>query len=162
MGVVALLTHRMKGRARLRIAAKRRDAAWFEHARRTLLQCDGVQAVEINPATGSVLVRHTADFEKIVEWAGAHDLFEVRVPAAPATPASAQFAAGLSGVDARINSLSRGAVDGRALVFAGLLAAGAWQLLRGNVWPAAGSLVWYAFNALPGVRQARAGRGDSP
>jgi hypothetical protein len=158
MDTVALLTHRTASRARLRVPARRRNATWFEQARRTLLECGAVRSVAVNPLSASILVTHAADFDQVVEFAAARGLFAVQAPSMPAIPASEHFAGKLRKVDTRLQELSRGAVDARAVAFAGLLLAGVWQLLRGNILPAAGSLVWYAFSSLPAAPARRAGR----
>jgi hypothetical protein len=142
----------MEGRVRLRVAEKRGDQAWFERMRRGLARCDGVRSVDVNAKTASVLVVHATDFDTLTTWAAEHELFVLEIPEPAAVPASAQFADRLAAVDTRVHHLSGGLVDGRAVAFVALVAAAGWQLLRGNAWPAAGSLVWYAFSVLPGRR----------
>jgi hypothetical protein len=45
--------------------------------------------------------------------------------------------------------MTSGQFDGKEAALLGLLLAGAYQIVRGNLWPAAGTLVWYAFSLLP-------------
>jgi hypothetical protein len=132
----------------------RGNDAWFDRLRRGLARCEGVRSVAVNPGTASVLILHTSSLDRIAAWANDHGFFALQADTQTAEPASAHFAGRLAAADTRVHEMSGGLVDGRSLVFVGLLVAAAWQLLRGNVWPAAGSLAWYAFNSLPAFRPA--------
>jgi hypothetical protein len=54
----AYMVHRTSDRMRIKVPGRRRDAIFFAALQRRLLQLDGVDGVEINSLTASVLIRH--------------------------------------------------------------------------------------------------------
>ena len=62
---LAQLAHAMPGRARLRVADRRGDAAYFASVAKGLSAIAGVRAVEVAPLTGSVLIQHSGPLARI-------------------------------------------------------------------------------------------------
>lgn len=108
---------------------------------------EGIKAVEFNPLTGSVLIIHQVDGEKIAEYARANNLFNLR----GLHPSPAGLQQRISGtfkvMDAELKAFTGGEIDIGGLAFLILLGAGIYQLSLGNVtalpWYGA---FWYALN----------------
>lgn len=124
---LAELVHAMPGRARLRIAEKRGDAAFFSAIALRISALPGVLQVDARPLTGSIVIEHGPPIAQIAARAAEARLFTLvetptEEPAAwPAPPIEPRLAA--AGV-------------------LGLIAV--WQLLRGRLFPPALTAAWYA------------------
>jgi hypothetical protein len=157
----AEIIHALPGRARLRVGARRRDSEWLAAAAAALRNAPGVEDVTASALTGSLLVRHRGELEEVVKWAETQELFRVVQPAeasrsdaaAPAAdePHAARLLTPL--LDPRILRLLGQRVAGRVAaesdprqVAAAVLALlGALQMARGQVLPAAVTLLTEAF-----------------
>jgi hypothetical protein len=139
---VAQVEHRIAGRMRLRVRARRGDAAFFERAAALLTKQPGIQMVRVNPRTASILIGHSGDETAVLSVAKAQGLFE----AAPAGP----------GRVAAVRSLSPGTKPASPLnvAAAGLAGAGVLQLLRGQVVGSASENLWNAYSLYAVTRQA--------
>jgi hypothetical protein len=145
----AVLVHHIAGRTRFRIPAKRGDDAYFATIGEQFSQCPGVSSVATNSVTGSVLIAHeSSDPGVLLAYARTFELFEaaetpsgapqeVRAPAAIVTE-------GLRKWDDWVRAETRDATDLRSVALIGLVAAAVWQMARGSMLPAAGTLIWYA------------------
>ena len=67
---IARLVHTMPGRARLRIAERRGDEAFFAAIATGLSTLAGVYHVEVRPLTGSVVIAHGPPVGRIGAAAG--------------------------------------------------------------------------------------------
>ena len=136
--------HRVPGRLRLRIDARRGDTAYFDRAVAALAAEPAIRSVRANARTASLLIEHAGDEAALLAHARAQHLFEVSsalgpVPRAP-LPVPRGKAAG------KPSPLQVAAVG-----FAG---AGALQLLRGRVLGSATENLWNAYLLHAGSRQA--------
>ncbi|MFA9459596.1 HMA2 domain-containing protein [Thiohalorhabdus methylotrophus] len=144
----AQIRHRLPRRARLRIPDMRGDAAYFAALEEWLGALEAVESVRADPRTGGVLIRHA---ESALDTLAARAEAEGRFRLAPQEQPSAsmdEVLARLRGIDARLNSASRGEVDLRAALFLVLLALAARQTLQGQVMAPAITLLWYARDLL--------------
>lgn len=91
---------------------------------------------------------HHTDVPSIADYAERNELFKL-APLAASVPVSAQIAGRFGALDQRLQLFSGGKVDLSSTAFFGLAAAGLFQLLRRNVWPAGLTLLWYAVSLLP-------------
>jgi hypothetical protein len=135
----------------MRISAERNNEQFFVQAHESLKRCEGVSKVETNPITGSILILHSSSIEKIKDFAEREALFVIQTPnnsAAP--PLFEQISTGLKSLDTRVADMTSGQINGKEVALSGLLLAAAYQLVKGNFWPAGGTLVWYALTLLPG------------
>jgi hypothetical protein len=124
---LAQVAHAMPGRARLRVADRRGDAAYFASVSKGLAGIAGVRAVEVAPLTGSVLIQHSGPLARIGVAAQDARLFvvgEAPQGAARAAPADA--------------------IDPKAVAALALFAAALWQMSKQSVLPPAITLLWYA------------------
>ena len=144
----AFITHRMAGRLRLRVPSRKGDLVYFASVRDALSSVKGVDSIEVSPMTGSVLMRMSAPFEAI-DAARPADLFNVvEAPQAAegATGLQTSVSALFGSIDDRIKSVTGKGVDLAGLAFLGLVAAGIYQIARGNFTaPAWYTAFWYAF-----------------
>lgn len=151
----ALIRHSMAGRTRLQVPERRRDTEYFERLVRGLAAIEGVQSIEANLLTGSVLFRHGEDLAAILEEAVRLGLFVLDL-ASPAAgePLLARVHERLHSADHRILDATRGQLDLNGALLLALAAAGTLQILRGAVLPTGVNLLWYAFG-LAWFRPAR-------
>jgi len=140
----AELVHQIQGRLRVRIPGQRRNSEYFAKIRKCLAKLEGVQSVETNYLSGSVLVLHQSSPRAIQDYAEEKGLFQVRRSNSPVVALSQRIASGLRQVEGRVNAFTQGEVDMTGLAFLGLAVAGGYQILKKNVWPAGVTLLWYA------------------
>ncbi len=148
------LTHLVAGRLRVKLPARRRDAAFFADLSRRLAQCDGVREVHVNPLTGSVLVLHATTPEAIAAYATEHGLFSLQLD--PVSSDKTFFARAYALVSDRPARPTRRAggvpEEERERIRASRLSAtlaglGTLQTVRGQVMAPAITLFWYAYDA---------------
>jgi hypothetical protein len=123
---LAQVAHAMPGRARLRVADRRGDAAYFASISKGLSAIAGVRAVEVAPLTGSVLIQHSGPLARIGVAAQEARLFVVGE-----APQVARVAPEAS-------------LDPKAVAALALLGAALWQMSRESIFPPAITLLWYA------------------
>ena len=182
----AELVHQLPGRLRLRIAARRGDAAFFARTAEQIRSLAPVREVAANPRTGSLLICHHGPADALLSTAEDRGLFRITVAAA-AMPARrsgraiALFApssavAGLAGLallqTARGQMLGSAtenfwiglrafAAMGRPRTAALLGAFGLYRLLRGPALGSGVSLFYYALTLRELTRWRNPGK-DSP
>jgi hypothetical protein len=190
---VAYIEHQLPGRVRLRVPSMRGEVPFFEKVVRELSQHPAVHELTATPLTGSIMLLYVEPLHAITATAVDQNLFETgRVHAAPegAEPDTAGgvskeplltngFATGLSGLSlfqvAQGNVLgsavenfwhSFGArrILGRPDIAAAFAALGVYQLLRGQFFGPASSLVFYALvmRQIAAMERARAAVGRVP
>ena len=165
---LAHVEHRIPGRMRLRVRARRGDAGFFERAA-DLGRVPGVRAVHSNVQTGSILVEHAGDEAAVLAAAREQGLFGVAPPtqspnplAGVETPARLNAAAlglagaGLlqvargqavgSGTENLFNAHSAYTTTGQPWLAALLATFGVIQIARGEVLGSATSLFLYALS----------------
>ena len=181
----ARVEHRLPGRVRLRVMARRGDAGFFARTVERLRALPGVRAARANRRTGSILVEHDGgDLRAIAEAAAREGLFQVEPPARPGvrTAGLAPAPDPMSLVAASFAVLAlvqggRGQVAGSASeslwnaygayaqlrrpgLALGLAALGAYRLIRGPRLSSAAALLYYALSARE--QAARRGGADRP
>jgi hypothetical protein len=158
----AILVHHIAGRTRFRIPDKRGDTAYLAGVSEQLRHCPGVTSVTSSATTGSVLVVHeTADADVLLAYARTLDLFEVLERPAAAVEKNRAPAEivndSLQRVDDWVRAETGLRTDLRSLALTGLIGAAVWQMLRGQLLPAAGTLIWYALSVAAEGRQRSSG-----
>lgn len=150
----AHVVHRTPERLRLRVPARKGDAAFFESLRSAMESAREGISVEVNPTTSSVLVRARRGTDGLLSEPAVRGFIEAtaEVPASGARTSMADggkdsrtlvdaVATAYTDLDARLKEASGGAWDMRSLVFLGLVAGGSLQLVRGKVMPAGVALL---------------------
>lgn len=144
------ISHRSAGRLRIRIPAKRRDEAFFGTVAERLSGWDSVDRVEVNPLTASVLVHCGNSDALVVEMERRNDLFALVADPAengdgkPRIVLTDRVTRLWKQGDKALRRWSDGSTDIRSAAFVVLIATAAYQLLRGQVFPPAGTLLWDA------------------
>jgi len=130
----AHIVHQLRGRVRLRIKDRREDPDYFMDLCRRLEALEGVEAVNANPTTGSVLLLHPGcAYERLQPQLVALELFEfVEVPP-PARSALSPVFEGVARIDEGLAAGTSGNYDLRTLAVLGLLGVAVHQLYRGNI-----------------------------
>jgi len=152
----AYITHVAKGRVRIKIPSRRGDRAFFSALKDKLPELSsipGVQRIEMNPTTGSVLVIHHLDLKPsdlmmmggVLEQRG---LFKLGATDLPGTSISQNIAGTFQKVNQRIADFTKGEIDLPSLAVLGLLGIGLVQIGRGQVMIPAISALWYATTLL--------------
>lgn len=140
----AHVTHKMKGRVRIRVPSKRHDHQYFSHVKQKLAEIDGVQHVETNARTGSILIRHGTDLDTIRDFAEHHGLFTIAAAAEAVLALAQKLSNRFEDIDQSVIEATRGNMDLRSIMLVTLGGAAVIQALRKDVLPPAFNLVWYA------------------
>jgi hypothetical protein len=136
---VAILSHQTPGRLRLKIPSKKGDELFFQSLKDQLSDLSGVERIEANPITGSILLIHSIDTEKIARYALDHGLFEIKWGSANATYFHREVSKAFNILDKQAKSLTAGEINLGALASLALIAAGTYQIFKGNF----AAIPWY-------------------
>lgn len=157
------LAHALPGRRRYYAAALQGDEALAARLRERLLAADGIDRVEVNPRTGSLLLFYhgtEAALDRHMEEAA----LEITPPAAP-TPQFSVAEDGLAAVGQRLRHMvgelnrkvkaaTRGWIDLPSLFSVVFLLRGVEKILLLKQLPSGPQLLWWAFSLLRGWRIA--------
>ncbi len=149
-GEPARLVHRLPGRVRLRVDAKRGDRAWFDALALELSLLENIRSVEANPLTGSLLIRHEGPLERLLEELAARGLLRVSDPEPREIPLARRLAERAEAADARLRRATAGELDLEGAALLVVLLVALVQALRGRLVGPASSLLWYAASLLRG------------
>ena len=157
------LAHALPGRRRYYAAVLQGDEALAARLKERLLAADGIDRVEVNPRTGSVLLFYhgtEAALDRHMEEAA----LEITPPAAP-TPQFSVAEDGLAiigqrlksavgALNARVKAATRGLLDLPSLFSVVFLLQGVQKMLLLKQLPSGPQLLWWAFSLLRGWRIA--------
>jgi hypothetical protein len=143
----ARICHLIPGRVRLRIPNRRGDIKYFTLLHSKLAALDGVELVVVNPSTSSLLISHSLEVKSLIEYAKAENLFEV-TPDRPSAPVAEIISGQALSVEQRLRVLSFGRLDLSSIAFLVFLCLAIVQILRGQFFAPATTLLWYAIQAL--------------
>lgn len=152
----AYVAHQTRDRIRFRIPARKGDTRFFADLEQAFAALGGVAYVEANPLTGSVLLRHTVDPDELTRYALEQRFFTLQPDALPEHTVLNLVSTRLDQFDYTVQRTTGGAVDLNELLFIGVLAASAIQLLRGKALGPASALLSYAAAILASHRAKRA------
>jgi hypothetical protein len=143
----AHVAHRAAGRVRLRVPSRRGEPAYFRALGEALSAHRGVLAVEANPLTAGVLVRHAPELplEALARLGRESALFDLTPSVASHPPAGKLLASRFRDADQALGDLTGGAVDLRSLGFLALVALALLQAARGQILAPATTLLVQAF-----------------
>lgn len=142
----ATVVHKMPGRVRIRVPARRGDVAYFGSVKDALSTLAGVEGVEVAPYTGSILVRGLAPVKDVIDAARSRGFFSVKEDKAIKVTAFHDVVANrFETLNDRIKTATGATFDLPGLAFAALMGAGIYQIARGNFTaPAWYTAFWYA------------------
>lgn len=157
----AVIQHRLPGRTRLKLEGLKGQAALMAPLSEALRQCPSVMVVEANTTLGTMLVRHTGEWESVARWAEERALLNLSTPTADSI--NQRLRAGVNGLARDLGTLSGQPVDLGDWLTVGLIGLAIHQAVQGNVMVPAVSLLWYAFNnARMGESNTAAAPGQAP
>jgi hypothetical protein len=143
----ARISHRSTGRLRVKIPSKKGDHAYLLSIKEHFSGLDSIEAVEINPLTGSVLIMHRSDEKIIAEYARANNLFDLQGHNSSPAGLQRRISGAFDSLDSGLKTATGGEIDIGGLAFLVLMGVGVYQVSVGNLtalpWYAA---FWYALN----------------
>lgn len=155
------VAHRTGDRVRLRIPARKGDAAYFARIERELAACGRVGYVEANPLTASILLHYSGTDDDLRRDAVDLGLFTVEELPPAANPVLSAAAARIDQFDRTIQRASNGSFDLLEVAFVGLVGASIVQALRGQALGPASTLMANALAILALYRARRTERDGS-
>lgn len=144
----AQLVHHALGRTRFRVPDKRRDTAYFERVAAALSRGPGVESVQYNPVTGSVLALHHGDPAALARAAEAEGLFRLAADTPKSHGVTERVAERFQSLNRQLKFLSRGELDLPGLLFLGLIAMAVEAIRREQIIAPASTLLWYALSVV--------------
>lgn len=143
MATNAMIAHRIPGRIRLIIHAKRGDSDYFADLSESLSRFPNVQSTRANPTTGSIALNFIGSLEDILQRAEQEDLLSIvdGVATGSDSPAPARSSA------SPINLVSGRDINRMFMIGSVLMIIAGYQALRGQVFPPALSVFWFAMDA---------------
>lgn len=148
----AFVTHMTAGRLRIKIPSKKGERSYFSSLQERFSGLPGVQKIEVNPLTGSVLVRHSLsvkelDLKVLSGYTEAGGLFKLGAPNGAEKPVSNKINGTFRRADEKVREFTKGELDLSTAAVLGLLGVGVVQMVRGKTAaPAWHVAFWYAFN----------------
>jgi hypothetical protein len=155
----AEVVHHIDGRTRLRVPSQLRNRRFFDEAEQRLRSMEGVEAIQTNSTTGSILLVHRGPLDRIVDDAknaGVLDILPVRKKAVlQGQPLSTRLVDSIERADRWVADRTHGSLDLSGIASLGMAGAGVVQLLRRKVLPPAMALFWYAMVLIPRKRESQ-------
>jgi hypothetical protein len=109
----------------------------------------GIESVEANPLTGSVLLIHQSDTQSLCRLIQQRRIVNLKETLKRQTTLRQDITRGVKIVNTHVASMTGGKVDLLDVAGLSLLSAGIYQLLKGNFMaPAWYTAFWYAFGLL--------------
>jgi hypothetical protein len=144
---VAVVSHRTATRLRIKIPSKRRDEVFFTALAERMSALEGVRNVESNPLTGSILLSHASDPERIIEACRKDGLVSIGGPRSVPTHLHRRLSETFGDMDLAVRRASGNEMDLGGVAFVTLVGAGIYHISIGNAaaipWYTA---AWYALN----------------
>lgn len=142
----AHIGHQTAERIRIRIPSRKGDAAYFSEVRAVLRKNVPMAGIEVNPATGSVLLKGSqVDAAAIASVGDETSLFALETRPSGIEPLSKKVATPFRDLSRSVDRFSGGELDLPGMAFLALIGVGVYQLARGNiVAPPWYSAFWYA------------------
>jgi hypothetical protein len=150
----AFICHVSTGRVRVRIPSKKNDRDYFSRLTEYLSPLPGVQKVEANPLTGSILVLHNIDLKSVddlkpvADYSEMSGLFKIIVPETSVRPLAHDVAASFAALNETVKAATSGTLDIPTLAFVGLVGVSIVQMSEGVVAVPAITALWYASTIL--------------
>lgn len=152
----AYVGHMTTERLRIKIPSKKGDKAYFLSLKDKLSQFSklpGIQKIEVNPLTGSILVLHALDIKNleintIAQYTEINGLFRLKLPASGQTPTSLKLGETFSHMNTKVKSFTGGEIDISTLAILGFLGVAIFQMKRGHVMIPGITALWYAATLL--------------
>jgi hypothetical protein len=112
----AYASHHTAGRFRIRIPSKKGDAAFFESLKALGGQFPNIHEVQVNPVTGSLLIKHSLDPATMEELARKYFPEQARQIDSPSSNIHRQVTETYHQVDTKIKKFTGGEMDVGTLI----------------------------------------------
>ncbi len=143
----AHIVHRSSRRLRLKMPVKKYREDYLKALPEKLAGCPGISEIEINPVTGSVLVKHDGNTKDIIDFVRSKGIFTIKFSSVRPPSVHQSITSVYRNLDGLVQSFSNGSTNAGGLAFLGLIAFGAIQIGKGNfAAPAWYTVFWYAMN----------------
>ncbi len=145
----AYVNHSISHRLRIKVPSKKGDASFLAFVKDHFLSLEGVEKVETNAITGSILLIHTLDSGKIAEYAEGHHLFRIEGLKThhKQTFVSRKISDTFRDLNRKVTVSTKGFANIPDLAVLTLLGLSVFQINRGNFMaPAWYAALWYALN----------------
>lgn len=136
----ARIVHRMAGRVRLKIPAKKADALYFEALEQAFKDCPPVEEVSSNPVTGSMLIHFSGKADAVLAFAENKQLFTIVKEVEQGTDFHQGVKESFNAIDRQVKGWTQGSINLGGLAFVALVGAGIYQIARGNFT----AIPWYS------------------
>jgi hypothetical protein len=157
----AFVTHQTPNRLRIKIPAKKGDATFFKGLKELLSGYPGIDQVQVNPVTGSVLLLHRLDAATLTQLATRFGLVQPQSPPHRKATLHQRVIASFRHWDEQVKATTRGELDIPSLVFLGLIGTGMYQLSFGNfIAPAWYTAFWYATSIILSIQSTNGSEGS--
>lgn len=142
----ACIGHRTAERIRIKIPSRKGQPAYFSAVQKALLQNGAMDSVDVNPNTGSVLIKGARlDAAVLASVGEENSLFKLEMSVSEVEPLSRKIVAPVRDLSRSVKDFSGGELDLPGMVFLTLLGVGIFQLVRGNfAAPPWYTAFWYA------------------
>lgn len=152
----AYITHATQGRVRIRIPDRKGDSTYFASLKEKLAglsELPGIQRVEANPMTGSILVLHTLDLQAVdlglvAQYSEFNNLFRLKVSPPGQTSASVIRKQSPREVNGEVGGRASSDIDFGMLAILGFVGVAIIQLTRGHIMMPAITALWYAHSLI--------------
>jgi len=154
MTPTAYVIHSSKGRLRIQIHEKKKDASFFASMKKHLKQLGFIDNIIVNDLTGSILMTgKEIDINKIQSYAQKNSLFDIQkkkkenlisFPTLP-KPLTKILTEPIDNLNDFIKQTSNNNIDLAGMFFLSLMGVGTFQVIRGNViLPSWHTAFWYS------------------
>ncbi|HEX7634565.1 MAG TPA: hypothetical protein VF427_04695 [Noviherbaspirillum sp.] len=159
MAAHAVVVHRIPGRVRLRIQDRRGNAAYFSNLSENLARFENVHNARANPVTGSIALEFAGSLDEVLRRAEKDDLLTIVEAVATDKNPFTAGANAFSDAAPPVNLVSGHDMNRMFMVGLMLLAVSLIQAFRGQWFPPALSVFWYAWEAfsLSNLTEGRGG-----
>jgi hypothetical protein len=145
----AYISHMISRRLRIRIPSRKGDVLFFGEMHKRLSCFDGIERVEVNALTGSVLLIHAVDLREIADFARQNNLFSILDTKIyrKQTYVSRKISETFRDINHKVIISTKGFANIPDLLVLTFLGLSIFQISRGNFMaPAWYTALWYAMN----------------
>jgi hypothetical protein len=162
MSVLARVVHSIPGRTRLRAESIKGDIEALSAVQTALEDTEGVQNVQINTLTGSILVEHDASIDELLSKLQQRNVLELDNSEPEHYLANLHRA--VAETDRRLELSTKGRLDFETIAFFGFLGTGIYQCVNKQGLPAGVTLLRYALDLVTStaIGQARSETANLP
>jgi hypothetical protein len=143
----AHISHLTSQRMRIKIPSKKGDTSYFSYLKGQFSKYQGIERLEVNAMTGSVLFVHNLNEKEIARYARNNNIFILKRTNNSSSKINVNITESFKDIDKKVRGITGGEMDMGTLAFLALLGTGIYQIGRGNFmaipWYTA---FWYALN----------------